>query len=74
MDPHPHIRRAYLLTIWQESGPFRYSPPAWRIRLVDTATSRAYGFSTLQGLLHFLEAQAPLQPEAPAPRENRPDD
>lgn len=67
----PLKRSIYLLAIWQERPPSSDSPAVWRIRLEDTHTGEQHGFTSVEGLMAFVQAHiaAEFGPERHAGRE-----
>ncbi len=48
-------RHSFLLTLWEEAGPYPNGPPVWRASLEDAWTTERYGFKDLCELTRFLE-------------------
>ncbi len=48
-------RHSFVLTLWEEAGPYPNAPPVWRASLEDAWTAERYGFRDLPDLICFLE-------------------
>jgi hypothetical protein len=56
----------YLLRCWQERDSNTDVPAMWRFSLEDSRSGKRVGFSTIETLMHFLQAELEQDEVAPA--------
>ena len=66
--PHQRGYQVYILRAWQERPASAHQEPVWRFSLEDTGSGQRIGFSDLENLRDFLQAQIARQssPESDA--------